>query len=85
MLQLPILAISNFSEQFEVTADALGTTVWVVLSQKGHPIAFFSKKMCVRMSSSSTYVRELYAIIEAIKKWRQYLIGPTYIQNIYRP
>lgn len=30
------------------------------------------------MSSSSTYVRELYAITEATKKWRQYLLGSTF-------
>lgn len=30
------------------------------------------------MSSSSAYVRELYAIMKAIKKWRQYLLGSTF-------
>lgn len=78
MLHLPILAMPDFSHPFEVTTDALGTTVGAVLSQRGHPIAFFSKKLCLRMSSSSTYVRELYAITESIKKWRQYLLGSTF-------
>jgi hypothetical protein len=31
--------------------------------------------MCSRLQRSSVYVRELYAITEAVKKWRQYLIG----------
>ncbi|MCI67899.1 hypothetical protein A2U01_0089158, partial [Trifolium medium] len=39
-----------------------------VLSQEGHPLAFFSKKMCPRMQVSSVYVREMYAITEAVKK-----------------
>ncbi|XP_076904819.1 uncharacterized protein LOC143560396 [Bidens hawaiensis] len=36
---------------------------------------FFSKKLCPRMQAQSAYNRELYAITEAVKKWRQYLLG----------
>jgi len=46
-----------------------------VLSQANHPIMFFSKKMCPRLQAESVYVREMYAITEAIKKWHQYLLG----------
>ncbi|MCI38194.1 hypothetical protein A2U01_0059422, partial [Trifolium medium] len=46
-----------------------------VLSQQGHPIAFFSKPFCPKMQRASTYVRELFAITSAVKKWRQYLLG----------
>ena len=31
--------------------------------------------MSSRLQSSSAYVREMFAITEAIKKWRQYLLG----------
>lgn len=30
------------------------------------------------MRSSSTYIQELYDITEAVKKWRQYLLGQTF-------
>lgn len=46
-----------------------------VLMQQGHPIAFFSKKLCPQMQWPSTYVRELHAITMAIKKWHHYLLG----------
>ncbi|KAK4421920.1 hypothetical protein Salat_2142700 [Sesamum alatum] len=34
--------------------------------------------MCPSMQTSSTYVRELFAITEAVKKWRHYLLGHTF-------
>ncbi|KAF7823703.1 Retrotransposable element Tf2 [Senna tora] len=35
-----------------------------VLSQNGHPLAYFSKKLTKRLSLASAYVRELYAITQ---------------------
>lgn len=78
MTNLPVLALLDFSMPFEVTTDASTVAIRALLSQCGHPIAFFSKKMCPRMSSCSTYVRELFAITKAVKKWRQYLLGNTF-------
>lgn len=74
MLQLPILQLPDFSIPFEVTTDASTVAIGAVLSQNHQPISFFSKKLGPRMSSLSTYVRELYAVTEAVKKWRQYLL-----------
>lgn len=51
----------------------------VVLSQKGHPIAYFSKPFSPKLLRSSTYVRELFAITAAIRRWRQYLLGHRFI------
>ncbi|MCI01291.1 Ty-3/Gypsy retrotransposon polyprotein, partial [Trifolium medium] len=50
-----------------------------VLLQNKHPIAYFSKVFCPRMMNASTYIRELYAITSAVKKWRQYLLGTYFI------
>ena len=79
MTQAPILAMPDFSKPFELETDASGHTIGVVLMQDRHPIAFFSKKMSIKMSASSTYVRELFAITEAVAKWRHYLLAREFI------
>jgi len=60
-------------------SDASGTWMGVVLSQLGHPIAFFSRQFCPRLRLAFSYVRKLVAIMTAIKKWRQYLLGHPFI------
>ena len=65
----------NFLRPFILETDASNHTIGAVLMQDNHPIAFFSKKMYGRMSTTSTYVRELFAIMESVAKWRHYLLG----------
>lgn len=78
MVALPVLSLPDFCIPLEVTTDASYMTLGVVLSQNGHPIAFFSKKMGTRLCASSTYVWKLYVVTEAVKKWRQLLLDNAF-------
>ena len=75
----PILKLPDFAQQFIVETDASGTGVGAVLLQSTHPLAYFSKKLPSHLRTASAYVRELYAIMEAVKKWRQYLLGSHFL------
>ncbi|OMO73136.1 reverse transcriptase [Corchorus capsularis] len=75
----PVLALPDFSLPFSIEADASNVAIGAVLAQAGHPVAYYSKKLGPQKQLASTYVRELYAITEAIHKWRQYLIGRPFV------
>ena len=54
--------------------DASGSAIGVVLSQEGKPIACFSEKLNDEKKKYFVYDQEFYAIVQALKKWRYYLL-----------
>lgn len=79
MTLAPVLTLPDFNLPFILETDASGLAMGAVLMQKQHPIAFFSKPFCPRLQRASTYVRELHAITTAVRKWRQYLLGHSFV------
>lgn len=75
LVAAPILALPDFNLPFTIETDASGIGMGAVLSHKGHPLAFFSKSFSPKLLREPAYVRELFAITTAMKKWRQYLLG----------
>ncbi len=45
MTKKPVLKLSDFNHLFQVRCDDRGTTIAVVLSQKGKVVAYFSDKL----------------------------------------
>ncbi|GJS47703.1 ty3-gypsy retrotransposon protein [Tanacetum coccineum] len=64
---------------FVVEVDASATGIGAVLLQNNCPISFFSRKLGPRMCVAATYQKELFVIVEAVYKWRQYLVGRRFI------
>ena len=79
MTAAPVLRLPDFDKPFCIETDASDTGIGAVLLQDNHPIAFFSRKLGPRRRVASTYHKELYAIVEAVQKWRQYLLGREFI------
>ena len=79
MTSAPVLRLPDFSRQFCVETDACDFGVGAVLLQDNHPLSFFSKNLGPRRRVASTYHKELYAVVEAVQQWRQYLLGREFI------
>ena len=79
MTTVPVLRLPNFSETFIIETDASNIGIGAVLMQSQHPIAYFSKKLGARKQAESAYHRELHALVEAVYRWRQYLIGREFV------
>ncbi|GKD35945.1 ty3-gypsy retrotransposon protein [Tanacetum coccineum] len=81
MMTTPVLSMPNFSDHFILQTDASGTGVGAVLTQNGHPVAYFSKEMSLRLQSSSTYVR---GNTPEQQKWITKLLGYDF-DIVYKP
>ncbi|WVZ15409.1 hypothetical protein V8G54_012975 [Vigna mungo] len=65
MTSLPTLAMPDFDLSFVIETDA--------------PPTFISQALSEKAKARSVYERELMAIVLAVQKWRQYLLGHHFI------
>jgi hypothetical protein len=79
IIEQPILVLPDFSKTFQVRCDTIGFAIGAVLSQDDRPITYFSEKLSEAKIKYSTYDKEFYAFIKALKKWRHYLVPKEFI------
>jgi hypothetical protein len=71
----PILRIADPNEDFVVCTNAFKEGLGGVLSQNGFVICYESRKLKEHERNYATHDLELETIVQALKKWRHYLMG----------
>lgn len=79
MSSAPILETPYFSKPFVIECDATSFVIGAILMQDGHPIVFESMKLNKQERLKSTYNKEMLAIMHALARWRQYLLGSKFL------
>ncbi|KAI5338801.1 hypothetical protein L3X38_018073 [Prunus dulcis] len=80
-----ILALLNLQTPFEAEADASNYVMGAVLFQDGKPIAYRFEMLSALVLNYSTYGKELYAMHQAVKHWKAYLLGKKDFHSDHRP
>lgn len=66
-------------EILTVETDASEYAIAATLSQKGRPVAFFSRTLSNAERKHPSVEKEAYAIVESLRKWRHFLMGKHFM------
>ena len=65
----------DLQQSFEIDTDSSGYAMGVVLMQHKKPICYHSETLSKTIIIYPTYDKELYALVQSVKKWKHYLMG----------
>eukprot|EP00253_Pinus_taeda_P018627 PITA_18627 len=71
----PVIALPDLQRPFEIQTDASDYAVGAVLTQHSKPICYHSETFNPAIVKYPTYDKELYALVQSVKKWKHYLMG----------
>ena len=69
------MAYLDFNAPFEIHTDASKLQTGAVISQKGKPIAFYSRKMNSAQQNYTTTEKELLSVVATLKEFRNIILG----------
>ena len=72
-----LLSYPDFNQPFDIHTDASKTQMGAVISQNNKPIAFYSRKLNSAQRNYTTTEKELLAIVETLKAFRNILLGQS--------
>ncbi|GBG41400.1 hypothetical protein CBR_g77296, partial [Chara braunii] len=79
LTRAPVLKLPDPTLPFVLTTDASQYGIGAVLQQDDgnglSPVEFMSKKIKTQKLQDSTYEKELYALVSALKHWKHFLLG----------
>ena len=70
-----MLAYPDYNEPFEIFMDASTRQLGAVITQKGRPLAFFSRKLNAAQEKYTVTELELLSIVECFKEFTGMLWG----------
>jgi hypothetical protein len=79
MSTCPVLALQDFNQPFTLECDASEEGIGAVLMQNRHPLAYESRKLRGSKLLYNIYDKEMLAIMHALAKFRQYLVGARFV------
>jgi len=82
----PVLALPDLRHPLKIQTYASNHAMGAVLLEHGKPISFHSKNFTRVVINYPTYVKELYALVQSVKKCKHYLMGKeTIIHTDHKP
>jgi len=69
------VALPNVQQPFEVETNASGYAMGAILMQGGRLVSYHSKLFHGSVLNYPTYDKEVYAMVQVVKKWKHYLMG----------
>eukprot|EP00253_Pinus_taeda_P008944 PITA_08944 len=82
----PMLALPDLQQPFEIETDASGYAMGVVLMQQRKHGCYHLETFSQAVVNYPTHDKELYALVQSVKKWKHYLIGKeTIIHTDHHP
>jgi hypothetical protein len=81
-----VIVIPNLSNPFKVDIDASGYVMGEVLMQGGRPVCYNYELFHGEILNYPTYDKELYALIQAFKNSKHYMmVKETIIHTYHQP